>query len=208
MNKKTKEFYGISTSSDPKDMFNDVLEKGETVQKVYKPDRKKFCWVVRLNMFLSLIWVYFACLIVLESEFLPTMSRWAALGIVFAAVTVFNIIVYLITIIFTNLHYKNRFYAYTNKRVLVRGGIFGIDYKSLEFKSLTATTAKVSLLDRLVRRKTGTLEFGSPSAPLSGMSTAWGFGNPYSFRHIYDPYGTLREIKEVIESCEEKKAKK
>lgn len=207
MNQKTREFYGMSTSNDPKDMFNDVLESGEKVTKVYKPDRKKFCWVVRLNSFISLVWLYTACFIVLESDFLPSMSRWAALGVVFGAVTGFIILTYLIIIIFTNLHYKNRFYAYTNKRILVRGGIFGIDYKSLEFKSLTATTAKVSLLDRLVRRKTGTLEFGSPSAPLSGMSSL-GFGNPYSFRHIYDPYGTLREIKEVIESCEERKAKK
>ena len=179
------------------EVFADVLEKDERVIKMYKPDKKKFYWSVRWIIFVSVVWVYPLCFMGFDPEIRGSFSVWEFIGIFIAATTVAIFITSLIVRIFTSIYQKNRFYAYTNKRILIRSGVFGIDYKSLEYKSLTATIVKVSLLDKLIKHKTGSIVFGSPSSPVSGV-----FGqvtvNPYRFAHIVDPYVTLKEIKEVI----------
>ena len=186
------------------EMFADVLEKDEKVIKMYKPDKKKFYWTVRWWIWFSAIWCYPLVLLALDPDIFPTLSRWECAGVLFGIITAGVILTGMITRIFTSIYQSNRFYAYTNKRILIRSGVFGIDYKSLEYKSLTATIVKVSLLDKLIKHKTGSIIFGSPSSPVSGV-----FGqvtvNPYRFAHIVDPYVTLREIKEVIDKAEVKK---
>ena len=37
-------------------------------------------------------------------------------------------------ILFSIIFYKNVYYAYTNKRVIIRSGIFGVDYKSINLR--------------------------------------------------------------------------
>ena len=186
------------------EMFADLLEKDEYVIKMYKPDKKKFHWSVRWIIWASTFWFYFLCFIALDPEVRGNMNVWAVVGIIIASVTVFIILFSCVTRIFTNIYQKNRFYAYTNKRILIRSGIFGIDYKSLEYKSLTATIVSVSLLDKLIKNNTGSIAFGSPSSPVGGMM-GQGMVNPYRFAHIVDPYVTLKEIKEVINISETKK---
>ena len=98
--------------------------------------------------------------------------------------------------LFARIYYKNRFYCYTNKRIIIRGGIIGVDYKSLEFKHLTATIVYVSPLDKIVRKNTGSIMFGSPSSPIGNPLEKT---NPYTFRHVEKPYDVMREMKESME---------
>lgn len=186
-----------NTELSPDEIFADVLDKDEKIIKMYKPDKKKFYWSVRWVIWLSLVWLYAFAFIAFDPEVRGNTEAWEIVIGMIILVTLLIIIVSIITRIFTSIYHKNRFYAFTNKRILIRSGVFGIDYKSLEFKSLTATIVKVSLLDKLIKHKTGTIIFGSPSSPVSGM-----FGqvsvNPYRFAHIHNPYQTLKEIKEVI----------
>lgn len=79
--------------------------------------------------------------------------------------------------------YKNVYYAYTNKRLIVREGIFGNSYDSLEYNDITSTSVKVGYFDR--KSNTGTLIFVSPSSNLA-------------FAHIQNPYQVMNEIKEHI----------
>jgi hypothetical protein len=117
-------------------------------------------------------------------------------------VTLIVIFTIILVLIFAGVYYKNRFYAYSSKRVIIRTGIIGIDFKSLEFKFLTATKVNVSVLDKILGQGTGSISFGSPSSPIGGASS--GNINQYNFRHICKPYDTMREIKESIDVKEEK----
>jgi len=99
--------------------------------------------------------------------------------------------------LFAGAYYKKRFYAYSCKRVIIRGGIIGVDYKSLEFRDLTATVVKVGALDKMVKQNTGMVEFGSPGSPLG--TNAAGMPNPYRYVHVEKPYDVMREIRELIE---------
>ena len=176
--------------------FTDVLEKGEKIVKVYKPNKCKFWTAFTLSsIFYVWIWAFTALLGAIPEEgkaFDPSLFR--LLLIISCAVFVGGM---LITMLFGAIYYKNRYYAYTGKRIIIRSGVIGIDFKSLEFKHLTATIVNVTFLDKIIGRNTGNLRFGSPSSPVSAM-----YMNPYVFKHISKPYDTLREIKEIIDTCE------
>lgn len=184
-----------------KEMFVDVLEKGEEIQKVFKPNKCKTAWFWILTSFWSLIWI-----LVIPIGFLfegegsgayAGRTFWIAFGICIGVIVLCT----LILIIAGMLWYKNRFFAYTDRRILIRGGIIGIDYKSLEFKSLTATVVNVSLLDKLVRKNTGSIKFGSAASPV--LSIWSGHSNQYIFQHLEKPYDVLREIKEYMSDHKE-----
>lgn len=173
-------------------MFNDILEKDEKIVKTYKPNKQKYWFSVHFSVIICNLWWYFMAMpfgIPEDGKKFSSKALWIALGVALGL----SVITHLLTIVFASLAYSKRFYAYTNKRILIRSGIIGVDYKSLEYKSLTATIVTVSLIDKIVRKNTGSLVFGSPSSPLNGMGA-------YMFKHIVKPYDTLREIKEVIET--------
>jgi len=178
--------------------FNDILEKNETITKVFKPNKCKFWTGFILTSFFCWIWVFCGLLgsIPEEGKKFDVDLFW----LLFAIAGGVFIVGMLFTIIFGAIYYKNRYYAYTSKRIIIRSGVIGIDFKSLEFKALTATIVNVTFLDKILGKNTGNLKFGSPSAPVG----AFGTGNPYTFKHLVKPYDTLREIKELMNECEEK----
>jgi fumarate reductase subunit D len=183
-----------------KEKFSDIIEKGEEIIKVYKPNKKKFTWVVILSclgmMILPVVFIIL-CFVLPADEVAADAEENVAKLVFFIASCAVGLIV-LIGILLCVLYYKNKYYAYTTKRVIVRSGIFGIDYASLEFKSLTATVVSVSLLDKILGNKTGSIKFGSASSQISGGVYQASMMNPYIFRHIEKPYEVMREIKEYI----------
>ena len=93
---------------------------------------------------------------------------------------------------------SKRAYAVTNKRIIVRGGYVGVDYKFLEFKSINATTVRVGIIDKVSKTNTGSLEFGSPANPI-GMRDSSGMKfNPFEFLYIENPYEEHKKIKQII----------
>jgi uncharacterized membrane protein YdbT with pleckstrin-like domain len=178
--------------------FNDIIEKGEKIISVYKPNKKKFGWNVGIAMFCASIWAIILLVVALvlpETELLADDGEnGKAVMIIVASVW---LAVLLLSAVFPYLYYKNKYYCYTDRRIIVRSGIFGVDYASLEFNSLTATMVSVSLLDKILRTNTGTLKFGSASSQITGASAQYGV-QPYAFRHIEKPYEVMRTIKEHI----------
>lgn len=137
-------------------LFNDILEKDEEIVKVIKPSKARY-WEAPLFPFaIPLFWPHF---IVLMVGTLFTLPFFYARG------------------------YKNLYYAYTNKRLIVRSGTIGVDYRSLDFKDITATSVNVGLLDR--GGKTGSISFKSPSTHIS-------------FNYVEKPYDLMKEIKEYM----------
>ena len=146
------------------EMFKDILEKNEQIVKVYKPNKKVF-WRRATWMFLvPLFWPHMLMILILSGFSAPFLVASA---------------------------YKKRYYCYTNKRIIIRTGIVGVDYKSLEYKDITATSVSVGFLDKGLG--TGTVEFGSPSSPIGDSQYR---RNPYKFQAIQNPYDVMREIKE------------
>lgn len=143
--------------------FHDILDKDEKIISVFKPVKRRY-WRAGLAPFaIPLFWPHLIILLVITFFTLPFFYAKA---------------------------YYNIYYAYTNKRLIVRKGIFGNNFASLEYKDITATSVKVGFLDKGC--ETGTLEFSSPSVHA---------GVPLRFNYISNPYENMKLIKEQIDSA-------
>ena len=176
-------------------MFDKILDKDEEIVDIFKPNKTKlFVKTVIVSFLYLLFFVAIACIgmFVPGEGFEHLDAIWLLLP--------FGILILLevLVIIFTYMWYKKTFYAYTNKRVIMRTGIIGIDYKSLDIKMIGAIDVYVSLFDKIVHKDTGSLRFGSMSSPINGQASA------FIFSHIEKPYENYKKIKEYIEEQKSK----
>jgi len=178
------------------DLFEMILEKDEEIIKVIKPVKAKlltsgFMWVLAISVFTYAcgVWVLFI------PEVLPSEYSWV--GVIVTVGCVF--LPLLVSIPFFLAYNKNLYYAYTDKRIIIRTGVFGIDYKGLDLKAIDAVNVYVSFFDKLVKKDTGSLKFGSKASPIINYGN--GFSGGYRFNHVEKPYELYREIKERIDTA-------
>lgn len=171
--------------------FDDVLDNDEKIVKGFKPCKAKLFFS---NIFGGLMPTFILILFSVFVMLMPEDSSPDKVELLVAIIVPASIflVVLFFDVLFTSLYYKNTFFAYTNKRVLIRSGIFGVDYKSLDIDKIGASNVYVSLLDKILRKNTGTIRFGSASSPMANNS------NLYCFNHIYEPYKVYKEIKQYI----------
>ena len=91
--------------------------------------------------------------------------------------------------IYLVLVHGNTLYAYTNRRMLMRGGLFATSFKSIDYDRIQELDVTVGLLDRL-------FDVGTVRA-FSGSLTSKGARIYDRFVSIRDPYGVYRAIKGV-----------
>ena len=176
------------------EFFTKILDRDETIIKTFKPNKTKlFLSSILLTIFV-LIFIGAGPLIGIlsggQDYLVPILLMIAA--------SIFVITLFLITI-----YYKNLYFAYTNKRLIIRTGIFGVDYRSLDMAMIGAIDVNVSLLDKLLQKNTGNIIFGSMASPM--LSGGKNGTNVYKFSHIVAPYESYKEIKNVIEDFKESK---
>ena len=147
-------------------MFDQILEKDEVIIKVIKPNKRRYNLDAYGLFILPFMWPNFLVLLVGTLFTFP---------------------------IFISKEYKNTYYAYTNKRLIVRKGVFANSYKSLEYKDITSTEVEVGFWDK--KTNTGTLTFVNPSSHHE---------HPMKFVGVENPYDVMRDIKEQINLANEK----
>lgn len=138
-------------------LFNEILEKDEKIIKVIKPHKGRYFKNFYAILSIPFFWPH---LIIMMVGTLFTLPFFQMKG------------------------YNNTYYAYTNKRLIVRKGIFGNSYDSLDYKDITSTSVNVGFLDK--KSKTGTLVFVSPSSHHE---------HPMKFDFVSNPYEEMKEIK-------------
>lgn len=176
-------------------VFDMILDSDEKIEKIFKPHKGKFMfstmfgWVIMLLMFaiVAVLGILFPG----EGEDVDKIYVLIPIGIFVLAV--------LIVWLFAEIYYKNLFYAYSNKRVIIRSGIFGVDFKSLDMSMIGAVNVYVSLIDKMLKKNTGSIMFGSTASPIG-----YGQSNFYRFNHIIAPYENCKEIKSFIDSYKKK----
>ncbi len=187
-------------------IFEPILDNNETIVKIIKPN--KFAMYFK-NMFYTVLFCLFmfgfACLglaaAISEGE-VASDKVGISILIALAIFVGLSVVICLIEWLFLNIYYKNVYYGYTNKRIVIRKGIFGVDYKSLDIKMIGASTVNVSLMDKLLKKNTGTLHFGSMASPINSTTTV----NNFILSNVNDPYVLYKEIKNYISDSEDKKA--
>ena len=109
---------------------------------------------------------------------------WIGLFLIFG-VPIYNLLVY-----------KNIYYAITDKRVLIQGGLIGRDFEMVDFDQITNAEVNVGIADKL---------FGSGNTGTILISTAGTFtysrsgqiAKPYRLSNIPNPYDVFKFFKKV-----------
>lgn len=171
-------------------LFDDVIEADETIQKGFKPNKKK---VFASFIIFDVIVAFFFSLTILgmwlDGE-IPQKEKIIGTCIVAGVV----LLIVALTMWFVSLYYKNAYYVYTNKRIIVRTGVFGVDFHSLDIENIGASNVCVSLLDKMVGKNIGSIRFGSNSSPITNSY--------YGFMNIENPYQVYKEIKGYIQTIQ------
>ena len=168
-------------------LFSLVLDKDEEILKTYRPNKMRAWFTVCLT---SIVLALFLLPVIIGSAF-DSESNGLAVGVVFLS---FFVVYILISFVLIKLWINKTVYAVTNKRILIRTGYIGVDYKSLDYTMLGAFTVNVSWVDKLIHKNTGSLAFGSVASPMTN-----GYGAKFNFSFISSPYETYKEIKAIID---------
>ena len=192
-----------------KELFAPILQEDEEIIKVIKPNKTRYIYLAGLAYtLLALIPILvMAFPFVIAIEGLAEHSAATALVIelsVFGGLILLSLI---LTWVGLNMSYKKTFYAYTNKRILIRRGVIGVDYATLDFEMIGGLMVNVNFLDRLMKGSDnpGTITFGSSASPV--IYTRNGRTAAYAFRNIDHPYEVYRDLKHMVDEYKAAKAK-
>lgn len=172
-------------------LFERVLDDDEKLIKVYKPNRCKYFFS---NILLSTLFLLMFVSVGIFAVLFPEEGVKVNLIYLLIPLGLFVLLMGLYIFILV-IYYKNLYYAYTNKRIIIRSGIFGVDFKSLDMAMIGAVNVYVSVIDKILRKDTGSLTFGSMASPVGGQN-----GSIYKFNNIVMPYETCKEIKSAIDA--------
>lgn len=84
----------------------------------------------------------------------------------------------------SSLEHKNVEYAITNRRVIARTGIIGLDFESMDYSDISNVRVDVSVLERI---------FGTGTVVISSAS-----GNTSYFTSIQHPYEIYKKLNKVL----------
>ncbi len=138
-----------------KNKVEDILTEGEKILVSLVPNRKVFM----LESFfkglpLALIWGVFDGIFI---SFIFSNNLYEQIGpfvvgiIFFFLIHLIPVWLYIGNIIKRLAGYKNINYYLTNKRIIVRSGIIGIDYKFLFYPDIATVNVKVGIFDRMFK---------------------------------------------------------
>ena len=139
----------------------DVLDKNETVLLRLKPNKKAYIWSSILKMMpLALLWAAFdITFIVLMAKEGESMGPGLWFMIPFFLLHLAPVWIWLGQIITSAIGYKNIEYVFTEKRIVIKTGIIGIDFKSVFYSEIEGIKVNVGLIEKLF--KVGDIYFQS-----------------------------------------------
>jgi len=136
--------------------FKRILDNNEIVKAIIKPNKKiyilkRFILVAFVGLFISL-WL---------GAFSNVGSMYFNPGQMLLVGAVIYVIILILSSIFINKFYKNNFYCITSSRIIIRGGLWGIDFKTISLVKVEAVDLKVSPLDKMISDNIGTISIAN-----------------------------------------------
>lgn len=112
---------------------------------------------------------------------------WAFVGI--------GTLIATLPVVYSILVYRYIHYTFTDKRLIIQGGLIGRDYDFVDYDKIQHMSVDVGVIDKIFGRNSGTIlvDAGRIKAVENGGSRSW----PYSLRHISEPYETMERLKKI-----------
>lgn len=163
-----------------------VLGEGEEILWQGKPKKKAYILNKVFAMLpIALLWAAF------DSVFLFFVFGFDTPPVVRIIVTVFICVhllpfwIWLSNVLTASKRHSNIGYALTNRRILIRGGLVGVEMQSVSYKDIENVNLRIGLFDRLL--KVGDLYFQSPTS--RGKTI---------FFDVEDPYGVYKIAQKIV----------
>lgn len=132
----------------------DILEKGENILLRTKPNKSAYVWSAVLKMLpIAILWglIDFGVLGAMIIGKIDVPKEMIAFLVIFFAFHLLPVWIWLGGVIRAVVEYKNIEYVLTDKRIIVRSGIIGIDFKTVYYSEIEGVNLNVSVLDRLFK---------------------------------------------------------
>ena len=181
-----------------------ILDEDEEVKFSAKPNKMRYVFI-NIIAGLASIFLFGGLFIILGTLGLINIIRFVnestgqidysgpigmvVMGSVIIIISIFTFVIPSI------VRYGRSLYVVTNKRVIIRSGFIGVDYKSLDIRDIITINVRVDFLDKLVSPNTGTILFGSAASPLVQNGNRQ--TSSYSFLCIDHPYEAYKTIKSL-----------
>lgn len=154
--KRIDENYFKVDESMKKNSIEDILDSGENVLWREKPNKKDYICSKIFNMLpIALIWLIFDGVMIgmiFGTGAIDSMKLGMILFLIgFFLLHLTPVWIWLGGIIKGYLEIKNIEYAFTEKRIIVRSGVIGIDFRYIYYTDVQSVNLKVGLLDRIFK---------------------------------------------------------
>ena len=179
-----------------------ILTDDEEVKEYFKPNKKRFV-VVNIIATLLFLVIFFGGVftvgilgIINVIAFTDSTGQRDFLApIMFLVFSTPFLLMIILSLIGYIARYHRTIYVVTNKRLIIRSGFIGVDYKSIELKYIGLVNVRVDFLDKLCGN-TGTITFASPAIPLTTNQN--NVNGAFAFRCVENPYEVYKKVKEYI----------
>lgn len=84
-----------------------------------------------------------------NGEHIPTMFK--VIFCVFLAFHLIPVWIWVANVVTASRRHKNTEYAFTNKRIIVRSGVIGIDFKNIYYADIASVNLKVGIVDKMLK---------------------------------------------------------
>ncbi len=167
--------------------FEAVRDKDERILWVGKPAFIPFIMSGIPFLIFGLLWGAFDYFGFIRNMNLNGEGTWFMVP--FFAIHLFPFYASILNMILLFLVHGNTFYAYTNKRLMMRSGFWGTDFKAIDYDKISDIEVNVNPVENLFG--VGTVQ------AFSGRTSNKGASIYDKFIAIPEPYEVFKRIKEV-----------
>lgn len=177
MAKLDETYFKIEPSGRDLKNIEDVIGSDEQILWRGKPKKRAYLINAFTKMLpIALIWLIFdggfIGLMIGTMDEIPTpMKIFMAVFFLFHLAPVW---IWLSHVLTANRQHENLEYAFTQKRIIIKSGIIGIDFKNIYYSEIDSVNLRVGLVDRI--EKVGDIYIKS----IGGANVLYDLENPYT----------------------------
>lgn len=177
MAKLDENYFKIDPSGRDLKNIEDVIGSDEQILWSGKPKKRAFLINAFTKMLpIALIWLLFdgafIGLMIGTMDEIPTSVK--IFMTVFFLFHLMPVWIWLSNVLTANKQHENLEYAFTNKRIIIKSGIIGIDFKNIYYSEIDSVNLRVGLVDRI--EKVGDIYIKS----IGGANVLYDLENPYT----------------------------
>lgn len=154
MKEINEKYFQYNNSSTVNNSIDDELIEGEKILWRAKPKRGAYIWSNVLKMLpFVLIWLAIdVAFIVVLAKYAGDMPTFVWFILVpFFIIHLTPVWLWIYGMIRANIEHKNIEYAFTNKRIIMRSGLIGIDFRNIYYSDIVSVNLKVGIIDKLFK---------------------------------------------------------